>query len=56
MQSKQSNNELTPSSRTSVCDECTDLVDGRYCLFWHDVVPDEVKKNGCEEANTRPPF
>lgn len=56
MQHKQNNSGSIASSPTSVCDECTDLVDGRYCLFWHDLVPDEVKKNGCEEANTRPPF
>ena len=56
MQSKPKNNALTHSSRTLTCSECIHLVDGRYCLFWHDIVPSEVKKNGCEKADDSIPF
>jgi len=45
----------TMTSR-SRCDDCTHLVDGRYCLKWRDIVPDAAKIGGCDEFTDAPPF
>jgi len=46
---------LKPLQKDS-CDNCMNLYDDRYCIKWKDVVPDEAKKNGCEEIDQFPPF
>jgi hypothetical protein len=38
------------------CSSCVNLYDGKYCIKWRDVVPEEVQKYGCEEIDQYPPF
>ena len=43
-------------SRFDLCDSCMNLFDEKYCKKWRDVVPEETRKNGCEEIDQFPPF
>lgn len=38
------------------CKTCTHLIDGRYCLRWRDIVPDDVQAKGCEDWTDEVPF
>jgi hypothetical protein len=43
-------------SSSEGCSSCVNLYDGKYCIKWRDVVPEEVQKHGCEEIDQYPPF
>lgn len=38
------------------CRSCQSLFDGRYCIHWRDIIPDDVFREGCAEIDQYPPF